>query len=257
MSEEAPIDPWRTPAGLPRLAEGEVHVWRTPVLSSPEQAAALEATLIDEERRRADRFRIEADRTRYIVSQGLIRAALGAYLRLSPESVPIVYGHRGKPALGDIDAGRDLRFNVSHAHDLVLLALAEGSEVGVDVEHIRPKRVDERLVRRFFSKGEGEQWFAYPAEERIEAFFRCWTRKEAYIKAKGDGLWLPLERFTVTLGEPARLEEVQWDPADAARWSLFDLAPGEGYAGALVVEGAPRRIYRWSGWAEEQESREG
>jgi 4'-phosphopantetheinyl transferase len=156
---------------------------------------------------------------------------------LAPEAVRFRYGPRGKPML-DAEDGL-LRFNLSHSGDLALVAVSLGRDIGVDVERVRPDRDLERIATRFFSAAEVAALLALPRAERAGAFYRCWTRKEAYIKALGDGLAIPLDSFDVAFapGATAALLASRLDSAEARRWSMAALEPGPGYAGAMVVEG--------------------
>ncbi len=150
------------------------------------------------------------------------------------------YTTYGKPLLADETGASGLRFNLTHSHGLALLAVTRGREIGVDVERIRDNLEGEKLAERFFSPREVAALRSLPPELRREAFFHCWTRKEAYIKAVGKGLSLPLDQFDVTLhpGEPAALLATRHDSEEAQRWSMRSLAPGEGYVGALARRGA-------------------
>jgi 4'-phosphopantetheinyl transferase len=173
----------------------------------------------------------------------VLRAILSCYSGIEPSELRFLYGERDKPRLADETGGKWLRFNVSHSHGRALYAVTRGREVGIDLEHIRPGKDHAALAERFFSPREASTFLALPAELQTEAFYLCWTRKEAYIKARGDGLYLPLNRFDVSLipGEPAALLRAQ----DQERWSLHALTPWPDYAAALVVEGADIRISCW------------
>jgi 4'-phosphopantetheinyl transferase len=223
----------------PALTAEDVHVWRIPLEIPDDVLSQLRGTLADDERQRADRFHFDKDRRHFTAGRGTLRLILAHYLRRRPEAIRFTYTGYGKPLLAEASAA--LRFNLTHSHGLALLAVTLGREIGVDVEHIRDnlERDGELLAERFFSPREVAALRSLPIELRREAFFHCWTRKEAYIKANGKGLSLPLDQFDVTLrpGEPAALLATQHDPADAQRWTLLSLAPAEGYVGALAVEG--------------------
>lgn len=158
-----------------------------------------------------------------------------------------IYNEYGKPALHPALAQNDLHFNLSHSGELALFAFVRGPLVGIDIELIRSNIEYEQIAQRFFSPQEQHALRMLPATEMAVAFFRCWARKEAYIKARGQGLSIPLDQFSVSLrpGEPPRLLHHQNDPQEAARWSLYDLTPGEDYAAALAVEGRHRQIRCW------------
>lgn len=248
MDELLPTTPlWNSPSETPILSDDDVHVWRASLDPPASVVERLERTLATDERERAGRFRFSRHRSHFIAARGMLRAILGLYLEAEPAALYFQYGPRGKPGLaGDGDDGT-LRFNLSHSGELALYAVARGRELGIDVEQIRSDRSDESIARRFFSPSEVEALLALPEGERRDAFFRCWTRKEAYIKARGDGLSLALDQFDVSLapGEPATLLRTRQDAADAARWSLRDLPAGPGYAAALAVEGKSWRLRCW------------
>jgi 4'-phosphopantetheinyl transferase len=231
-----PLPAWHVVSRVPELADHEVHVWRTPLEQPPEHLQTLWQTLAPEELQRANRFHFEKDRRHYVAGRGILRALLGRYLRREPAGLTFAYNPQGKPSLAG-DAARTLSFNVSHSHGLALIAVTRGREVGVDLERIRPEFAGERVAERFFSPSEVAALRALAAAERLEAFFACWTRKEAYLKATGMGLSLPLDCFDVSLtpGEAA-LKATRHDPTAVQRWSLRDVPPGPGYAGALAVE---------------------
>jgi 4'-phosphopantetheinyl transferase len=207
----------------------------------------LEQTLSEDERERARRLRFERDRRRFVVARGTLRGLLARYTALDPAALRFQYGRRGKPALAAELNATGLRFNLSHSHELALYAVARGRELGIDVEQRRPDRAEAGIAERFFSPRELEALRALPTERWTEAFFTCWTRKEAYIKAKGAGFGIALDQFDVTVapGQPAVLLATRQDPPDAARWSLHDLHPGDGYAGALAMEGDARILRYW------------
>lgn len=229
------------------LSRDMVHVWRADTGMPASRLAALCQLLAPDERARAARFLHEEDRRRYTVARGVLRRLLARYLGVAPTAVEFRYGAHGKPALAETAEGRDLRFNLSHSHGLALHAFAIGREVGVDVERMRPNTDVMAVARRFFSPAEVDALTKLPAGQRREAFFNCWTRKEAFIKAHGEGIALGLGRFGVTLrpGEPAALLRFDGDPAEAARWSMYALDAGEGYKAALAVGGKGWDLKCW------------
>ena len=215
------------------LEAGTVHVWR---VSLDQQDATLERfrrTLEPDELDRAGRFHFEKHRRHFVVARGFLRSVVARYLETQPESLRFAYGTYGKPALA---SDHVLRFNLSHSHEVALLAVTLDAELGVDVEHIRADFASEDIARRFFSRAEVDVFNALPQDEQVAAFFRCWTRKEAYIKAIGKGLSLALDAFDVTLAPGASPQLLRAEDDDASRWLLSDVDVGEGYAGALMVE---------------------
>jgi 4'-phosphopantetheinyl transferase len=176
---------------------------------------------------------------------------LAQYLEATPERLRFQYTDFGKPFLIPEQNGPHLRFNVSHSNGLALYAVTFNREVGVDLEYMRPDLATMQLAAEFFSAHEFAALQRLPSRERIEGFFNCWTRKEAYVKARGEGLSLPLDQFDVSLvpGEQARLLDTPGDPKEAKRWSLRALSPGKGYAAALAVKGHSWRSRCWQGTA--------
>jgi 4'-phosphopantetheinyl transferase len=199
---------------------------------------------------RAFRFCFAAERTSYIASRGILRQLLGAYLKIAPSKVAFTHNPFGKPELAGQLAKSALRFNISHSHDVVLFAFVRARQVGVDVEKIRPDTVLGELAEDFLAPAESARLRSLPATERVTAFFECWTRKEAYLKACGEGLLGGLESFEVSFGHGAvpailRPKESAGPPQD---WSVMNLSIGPDYAGALVVEGASPGLscFQWT-----------
>lgn len=231
------------------LDSDRVDLWHAALNVSDPHCHALRQVLTDEECRRADRIRIDRPRRQFIVARATLRHVLARYLRQRPEQVGLTCDAHGKPRLVHSDGDADLCFNLSHSHDLALFAVAWQRPVGVDVEHVRPTVRCDALAGRFFSPYEVEALQALPPAERRAAFFACWTRKEAFLKAKGTGLRLPLNQFDVTVEPdgPARLLRVCWDPAEVGHWHLDNLQIEPGYAAALAVRGSAAAVrYRGS-----------
>jgi 4'-phosphopantetheinyl transferase len=242
---------WRTPPDTLSLGDDDVHVWRVRLNQSASRLRSVLHILAADEHDRAERFYFHKDRERFIVARGALRAILSCYLNLEPRHLSFGYGPYGKPALARDSDGDALRFNVSHSHGLALVAVTRGREIGVDLERISAEAANEQIAERFFSPREIIKLRSLPTDRQTEAFFHCWTRKEAYIKARGEGLSLPLDQFDVSLvpGEPAALLSTQADPHEASRWGLQELVLGPGYVAALAVEGHDWQLQCWR-WAE-------
>jgi 4'-phosphopantetheinyl transferase len=231
---------WHAAATVPPLTEGTVHVWRASLDRGGDEVRALAALLSPAELARAERFHFRIDRQRYLVGRGLLRTLLGDYTARRPADLCLWYNSLGKPALAD-ESGRDgLKFNVSHSEGQLLVAVACGREVGIDVEHVRAMDDWRALADRFFAPAEVAALDGLAPADRERAFFACWTRKEAYVKARGLGLSLPLDQFAVSVapGEPARLVSSDYDPSQVGRWELRDVSPDEDYAAAVATEGS-------------------
>jgi 4'-phosphopantetheinyl transferase len=220
----------------PRLAlhADKIHVWRAYLDCGDTALRRFEASLATDEKARAQRFVFQPDRNGFIATRGILRELLGRYLNRSPADIEFDYGPQGKPTLRTESPAERVEFNVSHSHGMALLAFALGRHVGVDVELIRPDFADQKIAERYFSPQEVAELRGLPPALQDEGFFLCWTRKEAYIKARGEGLQVPLTSFTVSLtpGEPELLQA-----ADSFRWSLRSVRPDPRYAGAVVAEG--------------------
>jgi 4'-phosphopantetheinyl transferase len=245
-----PSSKWSHPPTSLHLDAHEVHAWRASLPSdlSPDapDVAALGSLLSEDERARAARFRFVRDRVRFILARGLLRAILSRYLAVPAAELVFSYGAHGKPALA-APAGGVLHFNVSHTQDLALYALCGDQEVGVDVECVRTEIDVEAIARHFFSTHEVATLLALPTHLRAQAFYRCWTIKEAYVKGHGGGLSLPLDQFDVALtpGTPAAILATRPDATQARRWTITLLDPGSGYAAALALNGPMTRLRCW------------
>jgi 4'-phosphopantetheinyl transferase len=222
--------------------EDEIRVFSVRLDEPSDWARICRQLLPAEELTRADRFIIQELTAPYPGAHAALRIMLGRCLGQAPKSLTFRTHDGGKPALaGDRVA---LEFNLSHSGDLVAIAVAWGCPVGVDVEQERPLSGMQEIARRFFGPHEHDQLLHLKAQARLAAFYRCWTRKEAYIKAVGGGLAIPLDSFRVSLrpGEPARFLEIDGSTEAAASWSLVDFTPMAGYAGAVAFAG--RRVVR-------------
>ncbi|NBD34481.1 MAG: 4'-phosphopantetheinyl transferase superfamily protein [Chloroflexi bacterium] len=238
---------WRLPAHNLLVASKDVHVWRASLKQPSMTVHNLAQTLSKTESAKADSFYFKADQRRFIVGRGILRQLLSFYLDIEPQQLMFRYSSNGKPYLdGEFDASK-LRFNLSHSNELALYAFTAGREVGVDLEYLRSLPDMENIAARFFSERENTDLRALPEHDRLLAFFTCWTRKEAFLKATGEGLSYPLKHFDVSLtpGEPPKLLHVKEDPQAPARWSLRDLKPAPQYVGTVVAEGKDWHITRF------------
>lgn len=231
------------------MLQDEVHIWRASMVVTSTRLVDYKRMLSPEECKRAERYYFEKDRSRWIVARGLLRILLGRYLQVPPEQPGFVLNEYGKPELASPYQESGLRFNISHSQDIVLYAFTYGRALGIDVEYMRTNIDCAELARHSFSSAEYATWSALPEEQKTQGFFNCWSRKEAYIKARGMGLSLPLKLFDVALtpGEPAALLHSREDPQEVHAWSMQALEPGSGYAGALVVEGHDWKLRGWQG----------
>lgn len=238
---------WDRPPKPLILPAGELHVWRAPLDVPAALARSLAQTLTKDERQRASRFHFEQDRIHFVVARGVLRAILGRYLNLNPEQVSLGYTVFGKPILAKPFHPNKLAFNLAHSGELALYAFSRDRQIGIDLERIRPDFATLEIAQHFFAPAEVEALQALTPALQIEAFFSCWTRKEAYLKAKGSGLSTSLNSFEVTLtpGQPAALLKIRDDPYESQRWTLQALNPAPGYAAALAVEGRDWRLKCW------------
>ncbi len=239
-------DIWHTASGDERLDRAQVHVWRADL---PTQAACVEHVqdvLSADERARAERYPLAENRRRFVAARALLRHVLSRYADCPPDQLCFAYGEHGKPHL--VGPSNPLEFNMSHSGDVVLYAVARGRAVGVDVEQQRARSNYMRIAERFFSIEEYEALNALPAADQPRAFYRCWTRKEAYVKARGDGIAAGLDTFSVSLDERAAILRSDEGASETARWNMSSLQLGDGYVGALCSEGAECDIaqFAWS-----------
>jgi 4'-phosphopantetheinyl transferase len=236
---------WKAGPAQPAIWQNEVHVWRAR-LDVPWSWAFDEALSL-EDRTRADRFKFESDRRKFCVARASLRLILGRYLQTRPGRLQLETNEFGKPFLADQKRAQGIRFNLSHSHQLALIAITRDREVGVDIEFMRSVFVSDEVATHFFSRVEVDQFRAVPANLRTESFFNCWTRKEAYIKARGEGLYCPLDQFDVFVapGTPARLLESRVGVNETERWSFQDINAGDRYAGSVAVENGFSRLVLW------------
>ena len=221
------------------LGASDIHVWKAGLDLSGDVRGRLERTLSPDERERIGRLRSEPDRLRATASRGLLRHILAGYAGRPAEELVFTYGLAGKPELSSATDRESVSFNTAHSGDLLLVAVGRAPSLGIDVERIRPIVRRERVARRAFSAEERRQIEALSHDLRDEAFISCWTRKEACVKAVGEGVWSAFGRFEVSVepGEPATVKSVDGEAATGADWSLYHIEPAPGFVGAVAVPG--------------------
>jgi 4'-phosphopantetheinyl transferase len=235
---------WPLPPEAIELNDDEVHVWLVDAGTADFAQDRLAASLSEDEQERASRFKFDKDRRLYTTAHAGVRSLLSIYLKVEAGEIRFFSGANGKPALAAPLAATGLEFNLSHSNELALVAVARGKAVGVDVECCKRKFDFEEIARRFFTAGEVAALLELPEPLQREAFFKCWTSKEAFLKAKGTGLSGKLDEVEISLAADRQVRI----NANVAGWSLTELVPGAEYEGALVVQGPPRQIrcYRWA-----------
>lgn len=239
---------WGTPPAAPVQDAAEVHVWRASLDRAQDEVEAFRQLLSPDELRRAERFVFDEHRARFVAGRGCLRSILARYLAIAPADIGFDYGPQDKPRLAGRHATEPaLHFNLAHSDGIGLFAVTGIGAIGVDLEQMRRDCPAEQIARHFFSDNEVERLGALAFQDRAAAFFQCWARKEAFIKAKGLGLSLPLDQFDVSLApdEPASLLRTAWDPHEAAQWSLRALDAGLGFAAALAVRAYDYRLQCW------------
>jgi 4'-phosphopantetheinyl transferase len=242
---------WSSPPGQVTLPPEEIHIWRASLDRPLAFQESLLKVLSEDERERALRYTCLPTRSRFVVGRGLLRTILARYLNSTAGQVRFRVCPQGKPILDEQHPR--MHFNVSHSHNLVLIAVTHRGEVGIDVERVRPFANDLNLAERYFSPRECRMLRLLSPERRTEAFFHAWTRKEACLKALGVGLSYGLDRVEVTIRpeDPVRLLRLDGEEKQAAPWSLLALAPAPGYVGALAIKARQGfRLVAWH-WPEE------
>jgi 4'-phosphopantetheinyl transferase len=218
---------------IERPAEDSIHLWEANLDLSKEEERFYKALLTRDEVARAQRYRSEIQRRRFTVCRGMLRRLLGAYLNTEGRAVPIAYAERGKPFLPLSDAHPPLEFNLSHSEDRALIGVASEFSVGVDIERIRTDIELSALVKHCLSPGEIEPFNALPQEDRMIAFYRAWTQKEAYLKATGDGLWTSMRDAPAGLSSDG---VTSFAVLEGAYWAaLLPLAEKDGFCAALCA----------------------
>ena len=238
---------WNAPPTQLLLSRKDVHIWLA-VLDLPSKILQeLKGSLSVDERMRAERFRFERDKSRFIAARGALRLILASYLSVEPGAIRFCYGKDGKPRLQNAFGMTGIQFNLSHSEGLALYVFTRGHEVGVDVEYMREISEMEQIVEQFFSVRERVFFGTLPTSEKHKAFLNWWTRKEAFMKAVGEGLSYPLDRFDVSAepGKSVELLRTVGVAKEGPRWSIWDVKPGKEFAGAVVAEGEGWDVQCW------------
>ena len=232
------FEQFKTPPRDLELMPDEIHVWSASLDQPDSCREMLYETLSQDERDRAKRFVFERDRRRFAACRGMLRSIIARYLDVKADSISFYYGLNGKPTLDISKGGEVLCFNLSHSEGLALYVFTRNSEVGVDVEYMRKLYEIERIAEHIFSQNEIEVFRSLPEEKKKEAFFTGWTRKEAIVKALGDGLSIPLDAFDISFyqGRQSKVTGTEGDSDETSSWFIYDLKPALGYAGAFAVK---------------------
>jgi 4'-phosphopantetheinyl transferase len=240
-------DNWSRPLNRIEIGKDEVHIWRASLTQDPATLSELWALLAPDERRRAEKYYRAVDRDRFIVARGVLRKIISVYLSISAGALQFAYNEYGKPTIAGHQNDRNLNFNLSHSNNLVLYAFRLEGGLGIDIEYIREDFATFEIAEHFFAKDEVDALRSLPVDQRVKAFFNCWSRKESYIKALGLGVSFPLDRFTVSLapGDAPALLKVEDDDREPDRWKMYELLPGDGYAAAVIVENPQAVLRQW------------
>jgi 4'-phosphopantetheinyl transferase len=237
--------PWVPAVKPPILADNELHVWRASLDLPSSVRVRLQSTLNPEEKKRVEKLLIEKAREHFVAARGILRELLSLYLGVQPEKIAFSYGPEGKPSLSPAHNSK-ISFNVSHSNGMGLFVFANDREIGTDIEYVKPDFRGMEIASKFFSEAESAALAKLPPGERDEAFFGCWTKKEAYVKAHGQGLSIPLDSFTV---EFSKSKQVLRDEAGTP-WSCYALEAAPGFAGAVVAAGENWTVKSWE-WSAE------
>lgn len=227
------------------LQSDEAHVWSVSKKGHEDRVHNYWDILDDLERERAMKFRFLKDRLCFIIARGSLRSLLASYTHTPPEEIEFLYGFNGKPY---IDHPSNIQFNVSHSGDTIVLGFVQKYDIGVDVEYTKRSIEVEKIARLFFSKEEVTSLLSLDCDYHTQAFYNCWTRKEAFIKALGSGLAFPLDQFVVSLDstKTATLIDTKWDKKEKEKWVLKSIEPQEDYIGAVSIKGTVNTIQTWA-----------
>lgn len=218
------------------LVPGVIHLWKLDLLAPPDPLEYYQEIISNEEKERAARFYFPKDAHQFMVGRAVLRILLGRYLDVSPASLSFTFSEFGKPSVAN---AIDLHFNISHSGGLAVMGFTRAASIGVDLEKVKPNLEIKPIASRFFAEREQEVLFSLPDHLQLSAFYQCWTSKEAFIKAHGQGLSLPLDEFEVEVhpAKEAALKSVHWEPELATHWHIRGFQPADGFRGAVVRAG--------------------
>jgi len=236
---------WLNPPDNLILSENEIHIWRADLELDEYFQSSFLKLLSPDEKNRAEKFRFAKDSRNFIAARGMLRSFIGKYLEINPAEISFQYSNFGKPGIAN---NNSLQFNISHSQNIALFAFARTFNIGIDVEFVNPNIEAKDIATNFFSTNEIRNLLALPAEQQTLGFFNCWTRKEAFIKAVGEGLSFPLDKFEVSLepDKPAKLLATHWEPEAVSKWSLYSMLPATDFVGCLAIEGLPEEVKFWN-----------
>ncbi|WJJ95640.1 4'-phosphopantetheinyl transferase family protein [Algibacter luteus] len=223
------------------LDKNEIHIWFINFNIPEKYFTLLNSFLSEDEILKASKFKFEKDKNCSIITRGALRLLSGKYLNLNPQEIEFKYGDFGKPAF---NFETPLKFNVSHSGNIAVLGFCLHSDIGVDIEVMKANFDVFDIASNYFSSSEIEALKILPTEEHTKGFYRCWTRKESFIKAKAKGLSFPLDSFSVSIDSDIKAEllETKWDNNEKEFWKLFSFSPQENYIGAVSVKGQIQKV---------------
>jgi 4'-phosphopantetheinyl transferase len=227
------------------LSDNEAHIWRADLDFNQSFQSSFLKLLSPDEKNRARKFRFNKDSQHFIAARGILRRLIGKYLEINPAEISFQYSEFGKPSMAN---NNSLQFNISHSRNVALFAFTRKFNIGVDVEFVNPNIEVKEIAASFFSTNEIKNLLELPEKEQTLGFFNCWTRKEAFIKAVGEGLSFPLDKFEVSLepNKSAKLLATYWQPEDVSKWSIYSLFPEPNFVGSLVIEGFVEKVKCWN-----------
>lgn len=235
--------PWHSaPSAEVRVRDDEIHLWSASLDDGHGALSRFYALLSPDERLRASRFHASRDRDRFVVCRGILRELLARYLRRDPSAIEFAYGRFGKPQLAEPVANDRLHFNASHSGALALYAVTSACPIGVDVERLRTIPDVEQIAARFFTPAETTGLMSLPLDERMDAFLACWTCKEAFVKATGEGIGGGLDAVQVVPGECPRVLSMVGGSSMPSEWHVQRLWPAAGYVGAIAYKHDAARL---------------